>query len=63
MMNEHTEETEPRRPTLRTGAETPGDAEDLTMAHGEDPTPENIARHQRILDKLGWREAVDRTTP
>ncbi|MFL6056279.1 MAG: hypothetical protein ACJ72W_25770 [Actinoallomurus sp.] len=62
-MSEQTEGAEPRRPTLRTGSETPGDAEDLTMAHGEDPTPENIERNQRIIDKLGWREAVDRTTP
>ncbi|MEV5704179.1 hypothetical protein [Actinoallomurus sp. NPDC052274] len=57
------EGAEPRRPNLRTGSETPVDPEDLAMAEGRDPTPENIERARRRIERLGAREAVDRVTP
>jgi hypothetical protein len=56
--------TEPdeRAVTLRTGSETPVDPEDLAMAEGLDPTPENIERMRRRLEEKGSR-AVDEATP
>jgi hypothetical protein len=51
-----------RRPQLRTGAEGPVDPEDLAMADGVDPTPENIEKYRRILEEKGPR-AVEETTP
>jgi hypothetical protein len=47
---------------LRTGSETPVDPEDLAMAEGLDPTPENIERMRRRLQDKGSR-AVDQATP
>lgn len=32
------------------------------MADGEDPTPENVAKHQRRLDEKG-AAAVEESTP
>lgn len=46
----------------RTGAEQPWDAEDLAVAEGRDPTPENVARAQRELDREG-PAAIERTVP
>lgn len=62
-MNDRTEGPQERRPDLRTGSETPVDPEDLAMAEGEDPTPENVERHRRRIEELGEREATDRATP
>jgi hypothetical protein len=47
---------------LRTGSETPVDPEDLAMAEGLDPTPENVERMRRRLEEKGSR-AVDEATP
>jgi len=46
----------------RTGSEQPWDAEDLAVAEGRDPTPENVARAQRELDREG-PAAIDKTVP
>ena len=42
-----------RRPLLRTGTEGPVDPEDLAMARGLDPTPENAERERRRLEEEG----------
>jgi hypothetical protein len=55
-------ESEERPVRLRTGSETPVDPEDLAMAEGLDPTPENIERMRRRLEEEGSR-AVDEATP
>lgn len=47
---------------LRTGSETPVDPEDLAMAEGLDPTPENVERMRRRLEEKGSR-AVEEATP
>ncbi|MFC8850617.1 MULTISPECIES: hypothetical protein [unclassified Micromonospora] len=47
---------------IRTGAEQPWDPEDLVLARGQDPTPENIERARRDLAEQG-RAAVERTVP
>ncbi|GIJ27494.1 hypothetical protein Vqi01_26560 [Micromonospora qiuiae] len=47
---------------IRTGAEQPWDPEDLVMARGQDPTPENIERARRDLAEIG-RAAIERTVP
>jgi hypothetical protein len=54
----------PKRPhvVLRTGAETPVDPEDLCMAAGRDPTPENIEKYRMILEEKGAR-AVEEIVP
>ena len=46
----------------RTGAEQPWDAEDLAVAEGRDPTPENIERARRELAEDG-SAAIERTVP
>ncbi|GAA3514575.1 hypothetical protein [Actinocatenispora rupis] len=51
---------EPYEP--RTGAEQPWDPEDLAVARGEDPTPENVARARRDLAEEG-PAAIERTVP
>ena len=58
-----TDET-PERPkvVLRTGAETPVDPEDLAMAAGHDPTPENIEKYRKILEEKG-PSAVEEIVP
>ncbi|MFB4297554.1 hypothetical protein [Actinomadura sp. NTSP31] len=53
----------PERPTLRTGSETPVDPEDLAMAKGQDPTPENVERQRRRIEEKGARRATDEATP
>ena len=49
-------------PTVRTGAEQPWDPEDLAVAEGRDPTPENVERARRELDEDG-PAAIERTVP
>jgi hypothetical protein len=40
-------------PVLRTGADQPWDPEDVAVAEGRDPTPENIERARRELEREG----------
>jgi len=47
---------------LRTGAEQPWDPVDLALAEGRDPTPENIERARRVLERDG-AAAIERTVP
>ena len=49
-------------PKWRTGADQPWDPEDLAVARGKDPTPENIARARAELDRDG-AAAIERTVP
>ena len=51
-----------QRPRFRTGAEQPWDPEDLAVAQGRDPTPENIERARREWEKHG-AAAIERTVP
>jgi hypothetical protein len=46
----------------RTGADQPWDPEDLAVAEGRDPTPENVERARQELDHLG-PAAIERTVP
>ena len=46
---------------LHTGSEHPVDPEDLAMATGHDPTPENIERARRTLQEKG-SAAIDEIT-
>ena len=41
------------RPELHTGIEGPVDAEDVALASGWDPTPDNLRLAQRKLDEEG----------
>lgn len=50
------------KPVIRTGAEQPWDPEDLAVAEGRDPTPENIERARRELERDG-PAAIERTVP
>jgi Family of unknown function (DUF6158) len=49
-------------PVARTGADQPWDPEDLAIAEGRDPTPENIERARRELEADG-AAAIERTVP
>jgi hypothetical protein len=49
-------------PDWRTGADQPWDPEDLAVAEGRDPTPENVERARRELDEEG-PAAIERTVP
>jgi hypothetical protein len=49
-------------PRLRTGAEQPWEPVDLAVAQGRDPTPENIERARRELERDG-PAAIERTVP
>jgi hypothetical protein len=56
-------EPTPREPvTVRTGAEQQWDPEDLAVAEGRDPTPENVERSRRELEELG-PAAIEKTVP
>ena len=56
------EEVAGRAPVYRTGADQPWDPEDLAVAEGRDPTPENIERCRRELER--WAPAaIERTVP
>jgi hypothetical protein len=46
----------------RTGAEQQWDPEDLAVAEGRDPTPENVERARNELDQEG-PAAIDKTVP
>lgn len=46
----------------RTGADQSWDAEDLAVAEGRDPTPENVERARRELAEDG-PAAIERTVP
>jgi len=52
----------PRNPVYRTGAEQPWDPEDLAVAEGRDPTPQNIERARQELERDG-PAAIERTVP
>jgi hypothetical protein len=47
---------------VRTGAEQPWEPEDLAVAKGADPTPENVERARQELDEMG-PAAVEKTVP
>ncbi|MEQ4301395.1 hypothetical protein ABNF97_08390 [Plantactinospora sp. B6F1] len=47
----------------RTGAEQPWDPEDLAVAQGRDPTPENVRRAGEELDREGTAATVEKTVP
>ena len=49
-------------PGRRTGAEQPWDPEDLAVARGKDPTPDNVEQARRDLDRAG-PTAVEKTVP
>jgi hypothetical protein len=49
-------------PVIRTGAEQPWDPEDLAVAEGRDPTPENVERARKELEADG-PAAIERTVP
>lgn len=51
-----------QEPVVRTGADQPWDPEDLAVAEGRDPTPENIERARRELERDG-PAAIERTVP
>jgi hypothetical protein len=50
------------RMVYRTGADQPWDPEDLAVAEGRDPTPANIERARRELEREG-AAAIERTVP
>jgi hypothetical protein len=50
------------QPEIRTGAEQSWDPEDLAVAEGRDPTPENVERARQELDRDG-AAAIERTVP
>jgi hypothetical protein len=47
---------------VRTGAEQPWEPEDLVAARGQDPTPANLERARRELDREG-PAAIEKTVP
>lgn len=49
-------------PVFRTGAEQPWEPVDLALAQGRDPTPENIERARRELERDG-AAAIERIVP
>ena len=51
-----------QEPHWRTGADQQWDPEDLAVAEGRDPTPENIERAREELQKDG-PAAIERTVP
>lgn len=53
---------ESRVVVTRTGAEQPWDPEDLAVAKGGDPTPENVDRARRELEEFG-PAAIEKTVP
>jgi hypothetical protein len=50
------------QPEIRTGADQPWDPEDFAVARGWDPTPENVERARRELERDG-PAAIERTVP
>lgn len=49
-------------PAVRTGADQEWEPVDLALAEGRDPTPENIERARRELERDG-AAAIERTVP
>ena len=49
-------------PRIRTGADQSWDPVDLAVAQGRDPTPENIERARKELERDG-PAAIERTVP
>jgi hypothetical protein len=49
-------------PHLRTGADQPWDPEDVAVAEGRDPTPENIERAREELERDG-AATIERIVP
>jgi hypothetical protein len=49
-------------PILRTGAEQPWDPEDVAVAQGKDPTPENIEKARKELERDG-PATIERIVP
>ena len=54
--------TGPQPAVYRTGAEQPWEPEDLAVAEGRDPTPANVERARRELERDG-QAAIERTVP
>jgi hypothetical protein len=55
--------TEPvEEPRIRTGSDQPWDPEDLAVAQGHDPTPENVERARQELEEEG-PAAIEKTVP
>jgi hypothetical protein len=58
-----TDSSEQRREEQpRTGSDQPWEPEDLVVAEGKDPTPENIAEARRRLAEEG-ASAIEKTVP
>ncbi|MEV8505736.1 hypothetical protein AB0368_13030 [Actinoplanes sp. NPDC051475] len=51
-----------QEPVIRTGADQPWEPVDLAMAKGWDPTPANIERARKELERDG-AAAIERTVP
>jgi hypothetical protein len=51
-----------QEPNWRTGSDQPWDPEDLAVAEGRDPTPENVERARKELEEDG-PAAIERTVP
>jgi hypothetical protein len=51
-----------QEPNWRTGADQPWDPEDLAVAEGRDPTPENVERARKEIEEDG-AAAIERTVP
>jgi hypothetical protein len=51
-----------RSERVRTGADQPWDPEDLAVAKGQDPTPDNVDRARRQLEEKG-PAAIEATVP
>ncbi|MET0425406.1 MAG: hypothetical protein ABW046_16095 [Actinoplanes sp.] len=49
-------------PVVRTGSDQQWDPEDLAVAEGHDPTPENVERARQELARDG-AAAIERTVP
>lgn len=60
--SEEVQRRQAARPVIRTGAEQPWDPEDLAVAEGHDPTPENVERARRKLEREG-KAAIEKTVP
>jgi hypothetical protein len=51
-----------QEPRWRTGADQPWDPEDVAVAEGRDPTPENIERARREIERDG-AAVIERIVP
>jgi hypothetical protein len=62
MSKQERKDQQRREQQPRTGAEQPWEAEDLAVAEGHDPTPKNVERARKKLDKQG-PSAIEETVP